>query len=123
MTCRHSAGDPACSSNQYRYESGPTTPDASKYEIDEAEQIGPHLVIRARYPNCRACSYEGVKVMVYLDVSTKDALRWRTIDPHFTDPKTKRLPTEAPGPAARFPGSAQGWSDALAYARSKVVPR
>ena len=49
-------------------------------------------------------------------------MRWRKIDPHFTDPKTTRPPTEAPGPSARFPASEEGWADALAYAHSKRTP-
>lgn len=30
-------------------------------------------------------------------------------------------PSESPGPDARFPASAEGWQDALAYARSKKI--
>lgn len=122
MTCRHQSNDPACSSNQHRYESVSATsdtPDASKYEIEDAVPVGTHLVLKVKYPNCRACSYEGVKVLVYLDVSPVAALQWRKIDPHFADPKTPRPARNAPPPAARFPASAEGWADALDYARGK----
>lgn len=119
MTCRHSAGDPACSSNRSYYEPEPKKPDADKYSIEDVERVGSHLVMKVKYPNCYSCSYEGTKVMVFLNVSELEALRWKRIDPHFSDPKYKRSPTAAPSPAARFPASEQGWSDALAYAKSR----
>jgi len=127
MTCRHSANDPSCSSHKdYRdpyesYSSVPKTPDAKNYTIVDAVAVGRHLVIKVSYPNCKTCSYEGVKVLVYLGVSSLNAMRWRTIDPHFRDPKkASRDATEAPGPSARFPASEEGWADALAYAQVKV---
>ncbi len=97
------------------------TPDADKYELIEVERVGPHLVMKVRYPNCKKCSYEGNKVMVFLNVTESNALRWRRIDPHFRDPALKREPWEAPPPASRYPASAEGWSDALAFARGKVT--
>jgi hypothetical protein len=94
----------------------PETPDASNYEIEYVLEVNGHLVMKVRYPNCAKCSYEGTKVMVFAGVGFKDALMWRTIDPHFrTDaPKNNR---EAPSPVARFPGSTKGWQDALDYVR------
>lgn len=129
MTCRHAKGDPNCSGTpgsaahdaiySRRGESEPKTPDSTKYEIEYVTQVGPHLVVKVKYPNCRACSYEGSKVMVYLHVTPLAAMRWRQIDPHFVEPGTCRGPTQAPGPDARFPASTAGWADALAYAKSK----
>jgi hypothetical protein len=58
--------------------------------------------------------------MVFLNVSELDALKWKEIDPHFRDEK-HRLATAAPSPAARFPGSDEGWLDAYAYARAKAT--
>tara|TARA_Y100000310_G_scaffold282353_1_gene303486 strand:+ start:1702 stop:2511 length:810 start_codon:yes stop_codon:yes gene_type:complete len=95
----------------------PTTPDCENYQILETEQVGSTLVVRVKYPNCARCSYEGVKVMVFLDTSVDDAIKWTRIDPHFRDPASARRPTEAPGPEARFPASDRGWEDALAYAQ------
>ena len=94
--------------------------DSSNYEIDDVENIGPHLVVRVNYPYCDKCFYEGSKVMVFLNVSIKDALKWKQIDPHFRDPNIK-LTTDAPSPAARFPGSKEGWTDAICYAQGKNV--
>lgn len=141
MTCRHSADDPNCSSNpngfaaaQQRREDAEyrkktmekeqaelyaRTPDVNKYEIEDVSRVGPHLVMKVKYPNCSKCAYEGSKVMVFLNVSETDALRWKRIDPHFRDPKAARLKHEAPAPAARFPASPDGWTDALVYAQGK----
>lgn len=120
MTCRHSAGDPNCSSNQRSYTSTPTTPDASKYEIEDVHQAGQHLVLKVKYPNCSSCAYEGNKVLVFLNTNTADALKWKTIDPHFRDPKLKATGKQAPSPTARFPASPEGWIDAVAFANSKI---
>lgn len=137
MTCRHEKGDPNCSSHpshpdnpaNQRYDellraqqkaaaAMPPTPDASAFAIEDARDIGPHLVLKVRYPNCAKCAYEGNKVMVYLNVSPLQALRWKKIDPHFRAPRGSE--NEAPSPAARFPASPTGWSDAIAYAASKA---
>lgn len=139
MTCRHTSDDPACSSNprgwradELRREKAEAerkalekkgaeiyakTPDADRYEITDVQRVGPHLVLKVLYPNCTKCTYEGNKVMVFLNVTEAEVLRWKRIDPHFRPPQKK--PSEAPSPAARFPASPEGWADALAYAESK----
>lgn len=140
MTCRHQAGDPNCGSHpsniaararedadhraeakKREYEAKiaalPATPDSQNFFIEGAADVGPHLVLRVKYPNCKNCAYEGSKVMVYLNVSPIDALKWKTIDPHFRNSELKS--NEAPSPSARFPGSVEGWGDAIAYAESK----
>jgi endonuclease/exonuclease/phosphatase (EEP) superfamily protein YafD len=98
------------------------TPDANQYTVERVERIGEHLVMQVRYPNCKVCAYEGVKTMVFLDVPEHAALRWKRIDPHFrirTNDHFTAHPTDAPSPAARFPSSKEGWTDAVAYARGK----
>jgi len=129
MTCRHSATDPSCSRNDpYKYASPSysDTPDASKYEIVDAARVGSHLILKVKYPNCRMCAFEGQKVMVFLNVTEMEVLRWKKIDPHFrasvqASPafKPKAILSEAPSPAARFPSTPEGWADALAYAQGK----
>jgi hypothetical protein len=98
----------------------PTTPDADLFEIVDIIDIGQHMVMKVKYPNCSNCAYEGQKIMVFLNVNWKDVIKWRKIDPHFRAPNSIRRATEAPSPAARFPGSPSGWNDAVAYARGKV---
>ena len=144
MTCRHQAGDPNCSSHKdYRDSSAyadeqraserlsvelakkrkeeldASTPDPDRYTIEDVARIGPHLVMKVKYPSCTKCSFEGSKVMVFLRVPELEAIRWRRIDPHFRDPKGMRRANEAPSPAARFPATAEGWADAIRYAESK----
>ncbi len=123
MTCRHSAGDPNCSSNSNYYggssSSSVTTPDAERYTIEDIEEVGSFLVVKVSYPNCRSCAYEGVKVMVFENRTVKDAIKWKRIDPHFRKPSPSPIKTEAPTPVARFPASDQGWRDAMEYARSR----
>lgn len=145
--CRHSKGDPNCSSTAGGYADQERErarylesekrekmdkeeiqrlrkelegPDNSKYTVVEVEAVGKHLVMKVLYANCQKCSYEGNKVMVFLNTTPTQALFWKIIDPHFREP-TKGLTkkNEAPGPAARFPASAEGWQDAINYASSK----
>lgn len=94
------------------------TVDSEDYQIVQLQRVGNNLVLKVKYPSCTRCTYEGQKVIVFLNVPEDQAMMWRRIDPHFRDPKTKSQ-FEAPSPAARFPASAEGWSDALAYATRK----
>ncbi len=131
MTCRHGPYDPNCGSYRSNIETlktdyskqilGSITPDASKFEVEDAEQVGAHLVLKVRYPNCASCSYEGSKVMVFLDATLSQAIKWKTIDPHFRDPTTELASNVAPGPNARFPATASGMVDAKQYAMSKNI--
>ena len=116
MTCRHEIGDPGCSKTKYL--PSPTTPDAENYTVVKMERVGEHLVLQVNYPNCAECKFEGNKIMVFLCVSELETMNWKRIDPHFRDTQN-RSATEAPSPAARFPGNAGGWEDALVYARGK----
>ena len=129
MTCRCSSGvvhaqreaDQAAASRRSELEYAKAlTPDATKYEIVDLDRVGAHLVVKVRYPNCTRCSYEGNKVLVFLNVTEKQALLWREIDPHFRPPDKLIRPHQAPSPAARFPASPEGWRDALQYAKSAV---
>jgi len=139
MICRHTSGDRNCSSHpdhpdRYPSTDAPTvytrpsssawssndpgSPDPDRFEIEQTEEIGPHLVIRVRYENCAKCAYEGNKVLVFFNTSLRNAILWKKLDPHFRDPKKHIAnPKQAPPPDARFPASPQGWSHAVAFAR------
>lgn len=148
MICRHSKGDPNCGSSggssrvEYVYRDVPCnkphkeagdmvlTPDSKNYDIEAVEKIGPHLVLKVSYPNCKKCAYEGNKVMVFLNTTELDVLRWKEIDPHFRPQKEEgtqyakgalKDPKKAPSPAARFPASDEGWKDAIEYTRTKSL--
>ena len=95
----------------------PETPDSKNYEILEVEEISKFLVMKVKYPNCEKCAYEGSKVLV-LEATLAQAIFWNEIDPHFRDGKpTKKA---APSPVARFPASAEGWKNAIAFTRSLI---
>lgn len=146
MTCHHEEGDPNCEHRRLRdrriqaAESkaareadllkenkelltalAATRPDPEDFVPIDSEQIGPHLVFKAQFPSCAKCSYEGHKVLVYLNASVKDALRWRALDPHFRPVDPPGPVRAAPPPDARFPASPAGWADALEFARMKAV--
>ena len=129
MTCRHGAYDSQCSSYRSQVESlktdyarvlGGGAPDSKNFEIDDFLEVGKHLVLRVKYPNCASCAYEGCKIMVILNASARDALKWREIDPHFRATGST-VARAAPSPAARFPASDEGWHDAVCYAQYKLT--
>ena len=98
----------------------PASPDSANYTIEDVALVNGHLVMKVKYPNCAKCSYEGTKIMVFLNTTTLEALKWKVIDPHFRERFIEKQPYEAPSPAARFPASSEGWQDALAYAKSQT---
>jgi hypothetical protein len=111
------------SANKRAAELAARSPNPDEYSIERVERIGAHLVMQVRYPSCRACAFEGLKTMVFLKVSEAQDIKWRRIDPHFRgDAKDHATahPKDAPSPAARFPGTADGWADAVTYARGKT---
>lgn len=92
------------------------SPDPTNYEIvDAVETTNGNLVIKARFPSCAKCSYEGTKVLVYFKVNALTAIKWKELDPHFRE-GTEKDPRKAPSPAARFPASGEGWLQAMAFA-------
>jgi hypothetical protein len=127
MTCRHSPFDPNCGSydsnirqlkaNYEKQIVGAITPDKMNFEIEEIEEVGAFLVMQVKYPNCVKCSYEGSKILVFENVTMKDVLKWREIDPHFRDPSEAREPKRAPSPIARFPANARGWEMAIQFCK------
>jgi hypothetical protein len=132
MTCRHSPGDPSCSSSPagaaraaaFAEERARTearkeitrlqdqlrqqTVDAQNYEVEEVARKGPHLAMRVRYPSCAKCAYEGVKVMVFLNTPEMAAP-----EPH---------PTPGPGGPGSVAGGdpAQAPTDELALAAAAL---
>ncbi len=128
MSCKHGPGlDPNCSSyparvaffrRQLATVDKPNTPDSRNFEIEAAQPVGPHMVLKVKYPNCEKCAYEGTKVLVFLNCSALDVVYWKEIDPHFRAEPV--APKAAPSPDARFPASPEGWDDALRYASWRV---
>jgi hypothetical protein len=133
MTCRHINGDPSCSSypsyvkEQERIRNAAIgeallkrTPNPDDYEIVDVKNLCGNIVMKVQYSSCVECSFDAMKVMVFLNVDILAAMKWRRIDPHFDDkPRTDR---EAPSPNARFPATPQGWDDAISYATTRKQP-
>lgn len=90
------------------------SPNPDEYEVIEVKAVENNLVMKVRYSGCEQCSFDAMKIMVFLDVDLAAAIKWRRIDPHFDD--KPRSDKEAPSPAARFPATDRGWQDALSYA-------
>jgi hypothetical protein len=120
---RQDADKQIAAANKRAAELAARTPNPDDYVIERVQRLGPHLVLQVRYPSCKLCAYEGLKTLVILGVDEVAALRWRRIDPHFrlrTKDHATAHPKDAPSPSARFPGDAEGWADALAYANGKL---
>lgn len=95
------------------------TPDPTVWAIERVQGVGDHLVLQVRFPACEHAGYGGAKVLVYLGVSTAQALLWKHLDPHFSE-REPGSPSEAPPPSARFPASDVGWGHAVGFAAARV---
>lgn len=138
--CRHDKGDPHCGATarereyptpsrekeltqeleRLRKDLSAMTPRNDQYQILDVCRVGAHIVYRIKYESCTKCTFEGEKILVWLNVSESVAVRWRVIDPHFRPKDKVNSASIAPGPDARFPATDEGWKDALAYAQSKA---
>jgi len=104
----------------------PGNPDPSNYEILEAwwcsnsEGIPGEpsdfatngvywLVLKVKYPGCT--NFEGIKILVYRDVTLKQLKEQKLIDPHFSDKIGWK------SPIARFKPTKQGWELAKKFCR------
>ncbi len=94
-------------------------PDPTRFYVIKALPVGTYLVAVIKYPD--AISYEGVKVLVYEDLTEVELRRFTTIDPHFSDSKKYK------SPIARFVPTNDGWDMALHFCAMmltlKDVPR
>src|SRR5688500_16443307 len=72
-------------------------PNPWRGTIMDMKQCGDQLVAKVRYPD--ADNYEGVKIMVYRDLTMLDLASSLRIVPHFVDPKDG---SSQPVPFARF---------------------
>lgn len=92
------------------------TAPPTKFEIVALHEAShtKRLALKVRYPSCTACEYEGTKILVFENVTLRDVVFWREIDPHFRAPQKKDR--AAPSPIARFPGNDAGWKNAVRFA-------
>lgn len=84
------------------YQTNPTNPNPSLFEIQQICQIGDFVLAEIRYVGCT--NYEGNKIILWKGITKEEVLSMKEIDPHFT-PNSKIV--------ARFEPTLGGWSMAL----------
>jgi hypothetical protein len=84
-------------------------PDPTNYIITESLQIGNMLLVKIRYPDCT--NYEGMKILVYEDMTIQALITQQKIDPHFSENKKYK------SPLARFAPTDYGWVCAMMLAK------
>lgn len=99
------------------------TPDPTKWELVDFLENGSYFIAKVKFQTCEHAGYGGHKVLVF-KATTKEAILWRYMDPHFKEAKSDKAvvfnKTVAPVPIARFPASPEGWEDAKAFVRIKI---
>lgn len=82
-------------------------PVETKFLIIEVIEIGSLIIVIVKYKNCT--TFEGNKILVYDNISKKDFLKLKEVDPHFCDkPHTT--------PIARFIPTQDGINMAVIFA-------
>ena len=80
-------------------------PDPKNYKIVDVFEKRPYLLIRIKYPDCH--NYEGMKILLYKDVTLVQLERQKQIDPHFSQNSNYH------SPLARFEPTDIGWKTGL----------
>lgn len=80
-------------------------PNPYNYVIKNDYKQGEYLIILINYPDCT--NYEGNKVLLYKNVNLRDLINQKSIDPHFSNNKSKY------SPIARFVPTTDGWNMAM----------
>jgi len=78
----------------------PPNPDPRNFKILSDTTRGRYLLIKIKYPDCT--NYEGVKLLIFKDVTLKELQKQKAIDPHFSNSKKYH------SPVARFEPTKQG---------------
>lgn len=91
-------------------------PNPFLFEPMEVRQVGRHVVAKIKYHGCP--TYEGTKVLVFLDLDGKVIHETDRIDPHFQEHPRATLQGKAPSPVpfARFEPTLLGWRAAISFA-------
>lgn len=131
MVCRHGPNDPSCSNhpdNIHRRKAErdhraslkkkwqAQTTEANDFEILELKRYKRCILLKVKYPSCKLCSFDGVKILLLPPITEMQLLKLRRIDPHFHDFTLEDY--EAPSPMARFPATQAGWQLAIKVAES-----
>lgn len=84
-------------------------PDPANYKLLAHEQVGEHVIVKIKYPDCT--NYEGVKILVYENFTLFKLLQQGQIDPHFSDNSFLH------SPIARFEPTERGWRWAVRFCK------
>lgn len=76
-------------------------PDPNNYEIINHLESNGWLLIKIKYLDCT--NYEGMKILLFKDVTVMDLLKQKLIDPHFSENEKYK------SPFARFEPTEKGW--------------
>jgi hypothetical protein len=85
-------------------------PSPRLYEINHISVYGRYTIALIKYPNCT--NYEGVKILLYKDVSEDQLKSAGYLDPHFCES------VEHLKPMARFVPTIEGMSMAIELAQA-----
>lgn len=85
-------------------------PDPRNYKVKKSLKVGKFLVVMVHYPDCT--NYEGLKIMLYKDVSVEELIDQKTLDHHFAENKKFH------SPIARFEPTREGWLMAVWFAEN-----
>ena len=88
----------------------PPNPDPSRFSIIESKQIRTYLILKIKYHDCT--NYEGVKILVFEDMSDDLLFMKKEIDPHFCE--------NCNSPIARFEPTERGWEMAKTFVNSLI---
>ena len=84
-------------------------PNPRNFQIQRIEKYKEFLITVVKYPDCT--NYEGVKIMVFKNVSEDQLKNAISLDPHFCDNKL------CISPIARFEPTQIGWNMAVSFVR------
>jgi hypothetical protein len=83
-------------------------PNPIRFKVVRTTQVGPHLVAKVNYPDC--VTYDGDKILVFLDKTAAALRNLSKLDPHFSEHDWS--------PFARFAPTSEGMSAALLLAKN-----
>ena len=85
-------------------------PDPKNFTIKKVYVNAPYLIVKIMYHGCT--NYDGVKILVYKNISRENLLSAKYLDPHFCE--NCKI-----SPIARFEPTQNGWDDAVLFVRAK----
>jgi hypothetical protein len=92
----------------------PFNPDPRNFLVERIEHkdMGRHIVILVKYPDCN--NYEGRKILVFNGLTLEELVNLEILDPHFSSEKPEL------SPIARFVPTKLGWKMAVEFARDRA---